>query len=146
GEGLVGKRVIGIEQLQQTAILAEYGVDEEDGLLLHRLRQLIVISREFAAIGAEGNAKLLKAKPLDREVFGHRPRARILQHPPRLLPEDLRLMKFARAGEGEELVIRHARPEKVGQSRGENEIIDAINPLFLRLGLNQKKKVRRDQH
>src|SRR5688572_2192211 len=45
-----------------------------------------------------------------------------LQHAPRLRGEDLGLTQFTPARDGEQLVVRHARPQEVAQPAGQRVV------------------------
>ena len=80
------------------------------------------------------------------EVVHQRPRLPVLQH-----ASDLGLEVFSQrlaSGQAEQLVVRHAAPEKIGQARGQREFIHWMNRagiVRLRLQLAAEQEIRRHQ-
>ena len=93
---LVEERVVGGEQVDDAAVVADLAVDEELGLALHGVAQIVVEIGKGLGIG-RSRADVPQQQPLPGEVLDERARARIVEHPRDLLVEHLRRRAACRA-------------------------------------------------
>ena len=84
---LVDERVVGVQQVEHAAILAHDAVEEQLGLALEGLPQVVVEVGEDEQIGIPV-AQLAQEQPLSGEVGDQRLRSRIGEHPPDLPLQD----------------------------------------------------------
>ena len=103
-------------------------------------------SGNFLASGRVVTPERGDAQPLAGEVLAQSAGARVLEHPPDLLLEHLRVGQAVPAGQLQQLLVRHRRPEEVRQPRGERVIAQRVDAVAVRLRLHQEQEVRRDQH
>ena len=111
-ELLVDERVIGVEQLEHTPVLAQRAANEQLGFTLERIHQREVVV--WIALGIDddfGHAP--KVEPLRREVVDERiGRARIGEHALHLPLEHERIAQLALFGKREQLIVGDAGPQK----------------------------------
>jgi hypothetical protein len=87
GQPLVHERVVGRQQLEHAPVLADLAADEELGLALQRLAQVVVELGERVRIRS-GAAHVAQVQPLVGEVGDQRLGARVGQHAPQLRAPD----------------------------------------------------------
>ena len=147
-EPLVHVRVVGREQVEDAAVLANQALDEELGLLPERLAQVLVELRKQQRVRHDA-LQIAQVEQLAREVANERLRAGIGQHPARLPAEHVRFVQPALLGEGEELLVRPARPQEVRQARRQLEVgqhVGGGRPDVDRIAFDPEQEVGRDQH
>ena len=110
-EPFVEERVVRRQQLQHAAVLLQLAPDEQVGLLLHGLTQVLVEVRELVDIGDDA-CQLSELQPLIGKVIDERPRASVADHPPHLPIQDGRIFELSPNGKIEKLVVRNAAPQK----------------------------------
>ena len=121
----VDEGVVGGQQIDDAAILADHAVEQQLHLAAHRLPQRIV----EVGIDHRQRADALhpaQVQPLPGEIDRQRLGARILQHAAHLPLQRGRILQLALARERQQLLVRTRAPEKERQTRGEFEIADAI--------------------
>src|SRR6185295_19802777 len=99
--------------------------DEQLGLLLHRVAQVLVELRIQLGVGHDAS-ELAQLEPARGEVVDERLRPRIAQHPLDLLLERRRIAQLAAYRRLPQFVVRHAAPEEERETRREIEIAQAI--------------------
>ncbi len=114
GEALVQIREVGPEERRDRRVALDHVADEEEGLLFHRGPELRVELREHLGVGRRV-LEAAQVQPLAGEVLVEGVGLRVGQHPVDLHPNLLLVLEEALIGQGEELVVRHARPEEVAQ-------------------------------
>ena len=147
GQTLVEERVVGIQQVEHAAILADDAVEEQRGLALEGLTQIVVEVKEQFRAGPEPG-HIADVKPLAGEVAHQRLRARVGEHPPHLLVEHDRIPERLLLRDVQQLVIRDAAPQEERQTRRQLEVGDAIRRIRrdgLRLTLEAEQKLRADE-
>ena len=124
---VVQKRVVGVEQRQDRAVVLQEVSEEEDRLLLHRPTQ-----------GGERGKHLLTllvvlceavhVEPLRAEFLREPPRLPVAEHPPCLREQDLRLVQPPGRGRLEQFCIGQRRPKEITQPRGQFGIVHRLRP------------------
>ena len=94
GDALVDERVVGREQVEDVAILADDAVEEQLGFTLVGFGELVVERRKQQRVGVN-LLDVLQPQPLRREPRRHRLGARIGEHPADLLLEHRRRVERA---------------------------------------------------
>ena len=84
--------------------------------------QLVVERREPLAVDAVVLLEAAEVEPVAGELGRQAADAVVLQHPPGLGGEHLGLVQVAGRGVGQQLVVRHARPEEVAQPAGQGVV------------------------
>ena len=120
GEPFVDERVVGVQQLEDVAVLADHAAEHEFGFLLERLAQVVV---ELAAFGLRGG-ELPQMQPLGREVVDQRARLRVREHSFHLALDFAGLAQPLLGGRLQQLIIGHAAPDEEGETRGEIDVAD----------------------
>src|SRR5262249_15996406 len=93
-QGFVHEGEIGVEKVEDTAILPDYGLEEKLGFRAHGISEGVVESGISLRIGV-GLFEQAQIKPLSSEVLRQCPGPRIAQHTP-----SLNLYLFAQAVAG----------------------------------------------
>ena len=136
----VQERVVSAQQLGQRPILAHLALEEQLGLLHHRLAQRVVEGRRVRIQALQ----VAHFEPLLREVLDEPRRAAIGEQAANLLiqvPPQLVLR-----GHVDELVVRQAAPEEERQPRGEFQIAQAVHRAARgggRLAFDAQQELRR---
>ena len=146
-QALVEERIASVDEVEDAAIVADDGLDEELGLAPHRQPEVVLELRELVAVAREGFERA-ELQPLAAEVLGERTRLRIAQHPADLEREDLRVAQRPGVGGPPQLGVRHARPEEVRQARRQLVRRDAVRRGRGRDGavaLEAEEEVGRDE-
>src|SRR5690606_31784330 len=141
---LIDERVIGRQQLENAAVLANDAAEEELDLAPEGLAQRAVEVREQLDDGL-ARRDAAHVEPLPGEVLNERLRAGIRDHPLHLLLEHGRIAEAAFGRHRDQLLIRNAAPEKEGETRRQLEVADAIRrarPKIDRLDLGPIDKLR----
>ena len=125
GESLVDERVIGAEQLDDTAIAPHDAFDEQLRLSCEGRSEILVERRERDRVRCHVR-DVAQQEPLPNEVVDQRRRPSVGQHPTHLLLENRRVAELAPDREVEQLAVRDTAPQKKGQSRREREVAHVI--------------------
>ncbi len=149
GEPLVDEGVVGGQQLEHAAVLAQDAVEEELGLAMKRAAQRLV------EIGEQQLVRLLRLdvaqdtatarrswSPSIRSADRRASAAPVARAPPGLF-------NCPAAAAFEQLVVRNAAPEKERQARGQLQIADAIRRARRGVGrfvLDAKQELRTHEH
>ena len=131
---------VGVDQVENAAILAEDRLEEQLGLADHRRTQLVVEAGKLLGIGSDVG-QFSGRQPLTREVLHEGGRLRIREHPPHLGVEVLPQLPPGR--QGEQLVVGHAAPEKVRQPRGQLVLADLVARSGARPGGSSSTRKRK---
>ena len=125
GQPLVHERVVGRQQVEHAAVLADEAVEEQLGLALHRLRQRVVVLR-IQQVVRDDLVEVLQAQPLRREARRQRLRPRVGQHAPHLLLEAGGRAQRAGWPRLQQLGVRRRAPQEERQARGQIVVGDAV--------------------
>ena len=141
----IGK--VRVDEVHHAPVLANDGPEKQPRLLAHRLSQRLVEAGKN--VGVRGRAReKSRLQPLLSEVLRQGVRPWVAQHPLNLSGEHLGVRQAAIAGQLEQLGIRHAAPEKIGEPGSELIGRDRVNRRrVFRLGieLDTKEKMRRGE-
>ena len=145
---LVHERVVGRQQLGDTAVTAQDAVNEQLGLAPKRLSQVLVKA------GEEPDIRLLridiaKEQPLLGEVGDQRLRPRVPQHATHLPVERGRLPQLPAGRRSEQIVVGNAAPQEEGQTRRQLEIAHAVDVARADTGgvaLDPEQELGTDEH
>ena len=121
-EPLVHEGVVGIQQVEDAAVLAHDALEEELRLGAEAVSKLVVEVREVARI-RDVALQVPQHQPLAREVVDERARPRIGEHAAHLLLEHRRPAQPALCGCIEQLIVGDRAPEEERQPRGELEVV-----------------------
>ena len=91
-QAFVEKRIVRADQLDDATVLADLAFDEQLGLLLKGLAQVLVKFREQVGVGHKA-AEVAQLQPLTGEVFDQRLRPAVGEHAPNLAFEDGRILQ-----------------------------------------------------
>ena len=100
----------------EAAILADDRVEEELGLLLHRLGERVVVLR-IEQVVREDLVEVLQAQPLRRKTRRERLRALVGQHAAHLLLDSGGGRERADVRRPHQLGVRHRAPQEERQAR-----------------------------
>ena len=143
---LVHEAEVGVQEVEDAAILAEDRLEEQLALADHARPQIVVEAGELLGIGRDVR-QLPGRQPLAREVLDEGGRLRVREHPPHLGIEVASQLSPAR--QGKQLVVGHAAPEEVRQPRGQFVLVDRVARPGLgagRVQLDAEQEVGPDQH
>src|SRR5262245_4233240 len=127
-EPFVHEGVVGAQQIEDAAILAERASEQQPRFLFEGLEQALVEIR--IDIGIDDHfTNPTQVQPLSRKVVDERSRrARIVEHALHLLLEHRGLRQLSALGGIEQPLVRNAVPQEKGQARCEFEIAQWICP------------------
>ena len=108
---LVDERIVRGQQLQNATVVLQLTRDEQLGLLLHGVTQVLVEVREGIHIGNDAR-DFSQLQPLIGKIIDQGARAGVAEHPPNLLIQDRRIVEPATDSQLEELVVGDGAPEK----------------------------------
>ena len=128
GQALVQERVVGVQQIEHAAILADDALEEQLGFPLEGLPQVVVEVKEHLRTRPEPG-HIADVQPLTGEVADQRLRARVGEHPLDLLLEHAGLMQRLLLRDVQQLVVRDAAPQEERQPRRQLQIVDAIGRI-----------------
>ena len=111
GEPLVDERVVGRQQIDDAAILAQLAFEEQLGLALKRLAEVVVEIGKLVGVGGHG-AQVAQVQPLSGEARDERPRSRIGKHPADLPFEHRGIAQLSARRGREQLVVGDAAPQE----------------------------------
>jgi predicted nucleic acid-binding protein len=89
------KRVIAVQQVEDGTVVADHVLDQTDGLLEHRLAQIVIETGKALAIDRIVLFKAAEVEPVAGEFQRQSSRAVILQHTAGLRHKDIRLLQIA---------------------------------------------------
>src|SRR5579864_1461559 len=147
-EPFIQERVVGSQQVNDATVFFDDAVEEQLGLALEALTQLVVPIRVEDAVG-RSRRQISQIKQLISEVLHQSIRLRVGQHAPDLPFQHRRSVKLVLARNGNQFVIRNAAPEQEGQAGSQFEIGNAIGPArgyVFRLPLGPHQKLRAGQN
>ncbi len=111
GEPLIQERIVGIQQVEHAAILADDALEEHLRLALEGHAQIVVeVEQQLRTRLQPGH--VADVQPLAGEVVDQRLRARVRKHAPHLLPQNARIVQRPLDGHVHELVVRNAAPQE----------------------------------
>src|SRR5262249_41415702 len=145
---LVEERVVGAQQVEHAAIFPQLIFDEELGLLLEGLAQVVVEIRERIGVGLD-RVHVANEEPLAEEIRDERVRLRIRQHPAHLALERGRVLQLAAFRRGQQRLVWNAAPQEERQPRRELEVADAVDRAARRTGrilFDAEEEGRRDEN
>src|SRR4051794_6488165 len=111
GETLVEECVVGVEQRQDAAVLAQNAREEELRFLAEAVAESIVEFGERVGIWL-GNVQIPEVQPLPGEVGNEGIGAWIVQHAAHLLLKNGRVSQTALTREIQQFIVRDAAPEE----------------------------------
>ena len=124
GEAFVDERVVGRQQIEQAAILADDARDEQFGLL-HERRSQRFVERKDHRIWRRG-LDVAQMQPLPGEIRDERVGPRVGKHALHLLQQHRGISQPAPLREVEQLIVGNAAPQEKGQTRGQLDIAHRI--------------------
>src|SRR5262249_400500 len=122
---LVEKGIVRVEQIENTAILAEYALKKQFCFAAKGLTQTLVKIGKRIRVWSDG-LQVSKLKPLAAEIADESLRARIVQHAARLQFQHRRVFQLSLFRNIQQLVVRDAAPKKERKPRGEFEIVQTV--------------------
>jgi hypothetical protein len=142
---LVQERVIGVQQVENAAVLAHHRSEKQSGLFQHRGPHPLTEPGKTLRVGRKA-IEPLQLQPLKGKVVDQSLRFRILQH-----PLDLGIQVRAQTtlrGKLRQLVVGHGAPQEIRQPRGQLELVQqpylgAVGPV-VQFGAEQE--LGRAQH
>ncbi len=108
-DAFVDERVVGVQELEHAAILAQHAREEELRLAPQALAQRVVEVRKNT-LHRDHGVEVAQVQPLAREVGDERIGARIGDHAPHLALELRGLAQRAALGGAQQLVVGDAAP------------------------------------
>ena len=145
----VDKRVVGVEEFHDAAILADRAADKQFRFPLEGLQQVevvvgipILIDHDFLDAA---QIQPLRGEVVDERIGG----ARVRQHSPHFSNKDRRVRQLTALGQREQAIVGDAAPEKERQARGEFDAVEPIRRLRRlkgRLPVDAQQEVRVDEH
>ncbi len=143
-EPFVDESVVGGQQIEDVAILANHAFEKQFGFAGERLTQVVVEIREVVRVRQE-RLQVANLQPLPGEVGDECRRFRIGQHALDLALEPGGVAKRALARRRQQLFVRDAAPEKERQPRRQLDVADAVDAArrrIRRILLDAKDKLR----
>ena len=120
----VDERVVGVQQIDDAAVLADGARDEQLGFALEGLQQAQVVVRIEIRID-DYLVDAPQIQPLRREIVDQRVgRARVGQHPAHFLLEHRTDRKLSALRQPEQPIVRDAAPQEERQPRSQVEIAE----------------------
>ncbi len=146
-QSLVEKRVVGRQQLDHAAILANLVLDEQLGFLPQRVAEVLVELGKRLRVGRDA-AHVAQVEPLAGKIADERRGTRIGEHPFDLPPQHHGIRQPALFRERQQLVVGNRAPEKQRETRGELNIADAVErrgTSARRIAFDEEQEVGVDQ-
>ena len=134
-------RVIGIEEIEEVAVIPHQMLEQLANLFRHVVHQLVAEFGEQPAIANRG-AKAIETQPLREKFIERGPGALIAQHALRLLFDASRLGKLVVFRRRKKRFIGHGVPQEIGKAARDAVVFGAA----IRAALQMKEEVRRLQH
>ena len=126
GQPLVHERVVGVQELQHTSVLADVVVEKEPGLLFHGLAKVVAVLQVDVVL-QEPVVQFAELQPLTGEVFHERlAGSGAVQHAPDLLAKDRRFGEPVRPGLVEKRLVRNAAPQEEGEPGRDLQVAQRI--------------------
>src|SRR5690606_17045747 len=125
-EALVDERVVGGNQIDDAAVVAQLALEKQRRLLEKRRAQVFVELRKDVGV-REMTGCLPDAEPLAAETLHQSARAGIAQHACDLLLQDLGIRELLANRQTSQLVVRNTAPQEKRQSRREIEIAQSVD-------------------
>src|SRR5262249_13584330 len=136
-----------LQQVKHAAVFLQRARCEQFRFLLERVEKSLVEVRVESRIGNDfGYAPQIQ--PLRCEIAHQRNRARIPEHPPHLLIQDLRIAQLSLFRKRQQWLIGNAAPQKERQPRREFDIGEGVRlsgPGLWRVPQDPQQKVRVDE-
>ena len=126
GQSLVEVGVVCPQQVHDVVVVAHLRFEEQLGLPLHGLAQVVVEYEEPIGV-RRVSLEIPHRQPLLHEVVHPPCRLGIGQETPRLPLEHVRVVKATRLGQLPELFVGNALPQEERKPRGELDIADPID-------------------
>src|SRR5207247_5346097 len=145
---LVDERVVGAQEIDNTAVLADDAPGEELGFPVERLAQVVVEVRKRLGIRRHV-PHVPQEEPLPGEVVHERAGAVVGEEPAHLLLQHLRMPQLASDRDVEQFVVRNAAPDEEGQARGQLDVAEPIRDGgrgLWRILFDSEQEVDRDQN
>jgi hypothetical protein len=120
---LVQEGVVGVEQIEQAAVVADDAAEQHLRFALERRAQVVV---EVPGFGLK-RVEVAQEQPLSGEVLDQGVGLRIRDHPAHLLLEHGRILQPAGDREIQQFVVGDAAPEEEREPRRQREIADRID-------------------
>ena len=111
GKTLVHERVVGCQQVENTAVLANDTAEEQFGLALEGVAQIVIEIRKQIH-DRLARFQRADAQPLAREVLDQRDGVRIGKHSTHLLLEHGGIFQLALYGDINQLIVGDAAPQE----------------------------------
>ena len=115
GQALVQEGVVGIQEIQRTAVLTDYAFEEHLRFRQHRGAKALIEIRIGGAVGLL-RFQAAQMQPLAGEVGGQRLGLGIGQHARNLLLQNGRLAELALFGRHQQLFVGNAAPQEQRQA------------------------------
>ena len=146
---LVDERVVGAQQLQRAAVLAQDVREEQLGFAAEGLADVVVEVREHQDVGLDLRFEVAQLQPLAGEVADQRVGPRVGEHPPDLGRQHAGRAETAGRGQVQQRLIGDAAPEEERQPRRELDVADAAGGARAQAGrvaLDPVEERRAGQH
>ena len=111
GQAAVHECVIGAQQVEDAAILAELAFEEELRLARERLLEIVIEVRKHRDVGRV-QAYVSDQQPLTGKVADHGRRSRIGEHATYLPGQRLGIVQLAALGDAQQFLVRAAAPQE----------------------------------
>ena len=124
-EPVVDEGVVGVEQVEDAAVLPHDALEEQLRLAAERLPQPVVeVGEEH--LRRPRRLQVAELQPLPDEVVGQGAGAVVGEHPAHLPPQLPGVGHAARRRRVQQLVVGHAAPEEEREARRQLEVADAV--------------------
>ena len=140
---LVHREVLGVDELEQTAVLPQQAAEELDDFPLHRLLERTAVLGEDAGVRFRAAAQFHRAEPLADESARKSDRPGVTDHAADLVPDDAGLTETPFLRQIEQGFVRHGEPEKVREPRSES--VAADSPFRAAALFEPEEEVRRHE-
>ena len=110
-EPLVDEGVVRRHQIEHWTVAAHDAFEEQFGLALERLPQVVVEIREQPVIRVRGS-QIAQVQPLIGKALHQRVRPRVDEHSTHLLLQDRRIFQLAASRRIEQRIVGNAAPEE----------------------------------
>ena len=148
GEPLVDEGVVGVEEVEHAAVVAQ-GAGEKQGRLVPECLDEVVVEVGIRHRVALDVLEVAQVQPLHGEVVDERPGPQVGEHAPDLLVEDRRIAQPARLRRVEQGVVGDAAPEEKGEPRGDLDVAQPVRRAQgrrRRIALDAEQEVGVDEH
>ena len=124
-QALVDESVVRPEEIEQASVLADQTLEQEFGLPLHRVREVLVEVREEVGVGSD-LVEILQPQPLRHEARTQRLGARVVQHAERLPLQFAGIRQPSLHGRGPEFFVRRKPPEEEREPRSQVDVLQCV--------------------